>query len=198
MRTRHSFFLALASSVLAHAVLLLAGQAPPVPGKNVQAISYPVRVRLSGVRPGPPAPAAPPAGAAGEMPAAAALPAATPEGRIDVEPTRFAETSDHYFTRDELDGRPVVLDPPDLGAAELSPLLEGRAVLLFYLNEHGDVDRIEIEQNTLPPAMMAQLELQREHIKFTPGNKNGVAVKSVVRFEIALAKVAAKQPAVLP
>jgi len=189
------------SSLLLHAALLLAGPSPPVLGKNVPVITYPVRLRLLYVRPPAPTPAALADGAPSAEPLAAALPGGAPEGRIEAEPTNFAESSERYFTRDELDVRPAVLDAPDLGAEELSPLLEGRAVLVLYLNEQGNVDRIDVEQSTLPPSMLAQLESQRALIKFTPGSINGVLVKSVVRFEIALGKAAAVNqlaPAALP
>lgn len=174
-----------------HAIVLLAKPPEPVLGKNIPVLTHPVRVRLLVGQPAPLAPAALAAGANGMAPPAQTLPAAAPEGSIEAEPTNFAESSERYFTRDELDGRPAVIDPPDLGAEGLSPLLEGSAVLLFYLDEHGGVDRIELEQSTLPASMLAQLELQREHIKFKPGRINGIAVKSVVRFEIALGKAAA-------
>lgn len=189
------------SSLLLHAALLLAGPPAPVLGKNVPVLTYPVRVRLLAVRPAPLAPVARADGAQGVAPPVAAQPAAAPEGQVDAEPTNFAESSERYFTGAELDERPAVIDPPDLGAEELSPVLEGRAVLVFYLNEQGSVDRIEVEQSTLPPSMLAQLERQRERIKFTPGSINGVDVKSVVRFEIALGKATAVDelaPAVLP
>ena len=174
-----------------HAALLLVGPPAPVPGKNIPVTRFPVRVRLPAGQPAP----LPPAPAADKSPSlvppAPALPPAAAEGSVDAEPTHFAESSNHYFARGELDVTPVVLDPPDLGGTELSPLLEGRAVLVFYLNERGDVDRLAVEQSTLPESMLAQLEAQREQIKFSPGYKNGVFVKSVVRFEIALGKAAA-------
>jgi hypothetical protein len=191
MHTRLSLPLAVTVSVFVHAALLLAEPPAPELGKNVPLLSHPVRVRLTGIAPVPPAPAAAPEGVLAMESAPVAPAPAAPEGRIDAEPTSFAESSERYFSRDELDVRPAVLDPPDLGGTELGPLVEGRAVIVFYLDEHGGVDRIELEESTLPPAMLAQLEAQRDSIRFTPGNKNGVAVKSVVRFEVALAKAAA-------
>ena len=191
MRNRLSLCLALAASLLAHAALVLVAPPAPVIGKNVAAMSHPVRVRLQEVRPAL-TPATTPSE---EMPSVTPTPpppqAAAPEGRIDAVPTNYAESSERYYQRDELDLGPAVLDPPDLGATELGPLLEGRAVLVFYLNEKGGVDRIALEESTLPAAMLAHLEAQRDRIAFTPGHKNGVAVKSVVRFEIALKKAAA-------
>lgn len=192
MRNHLPLALALAASLLVHAVLVLLAPPAPVVGKNVAAMSHPVRVRLQEVRPALTAPPDP----SEEMPSVTPAPppppqAAAPEGRIDAVPTRYAESSQRYFQRDELDVGPAVLDPPDLGGTELGPLLEGRAVLVFYLNEQGGVDRIELEESSLPPAMLAHLEAQRDRIKFTPGSKNGVAVKSVLRLEIALKKAAA-------
>lgn len=191
MQNRLSLCLAVTVSILAHAALALLAPPAPVIGKNVPAMSHPVRVRLQEVRPALAAAPVP----SEEMPSVTPVPPppqqAAPEGRLEVEPTNYAESSQRYFQREELDVGPAVLDPPDLGGTELGPLLEGRAVLVFYLNEQGGVDRIELEESSLPPAMLAHLEAQRDRITFTPGHKNGVAVKSVVRFEIALKKAAA-------
>lgn len=184
-----------------HAALLLVGPPKLVIGKNIPVMTFPVRMRVLA---GPPLPSAPAAAADGVpsiTPPAPARPATAPEGRVDAEPTNFAASSDRYFTRDELDGPIVVINPPDLGAEALGPLVEGRAVLVFYINETGSVDRVQLEESTLPPSMLAQLETQREKIRFTPGVINGVRVKSVVRFEIALGKAAAVTelaPAALP
>lgn len=201
MRSTLSLGVAITVSLLLHAAVLLVKRPVPALGKNIPAMTHPARVRLMGVRQVPSAPPvapapdavsviAPPQAAPTVTPPVQPVPAAAPEGRIDVEPTNFVESSARYFSRDELDERPVVLDPPDLGAMELSPLLEGRAILVFYLDEYGGVDRIEVEESTLPPSMLDQLRAQQEQIKFSPGNINGVDVKSVARFEIALAKQA--------
>ena len=192
MRNRLSLGLALTASLLVHAALVLVAPPAPVVGKNVPVMSHPVRVRLQEVRPALTAAPELPEESPSVTPTPPPPPQpAAPEGRIEAEQTDFAPSSERYFPRDELDVGPAVLDPPDLGATELGPLLEGRAVLVFYLNEQGGVDRIALEESTLPPAMLAHLEAQRDRITFTPGYKNGVAVKSEVRFEIALKKAAA-------
>lgn len=212
MRSGFSLCVAGTISLLVHAAVVLMPPSMPVVGKNVPAMTYRARARLLGVRLAPPAPPvarptdavptiAPLTQAAPTIvPLTHAAPAFTPpsqlmsaaseEGRIDAELTKFVEVSERYFSRDELDVRAAVLDPPDLGAMALSPLLEGRAVLVFYLNELGSVDRIEVEESTLPPSMLDQLRAQQEQVKFSPGSINGVDVKSVVRFEIVLTKQA--------
>ncbi len=192
MRNRLPLCLAVTASLLLHAALLLVAPPAPVIGKNVPVMTHPVRLRLQLVRPELTAAPAVPEEAPSVTPTPPPPPqqSAAPEGRVEAEPTDYAQSSERYFPRDELDLGPAVLDPPDLGATELGPMLEGRAVLVFYLNEQGGVDRIALEESTLPPAMLAHLEAQRDRITFTPGYKNGIAVKSEVRFEIALKKAA--------
>jgi hypothetical protein len=196
MTTRIRLCLALFASVLLHTSLLFLGPRPPEVGKNTPVLNHPVRTRQLTIHlnqsstakavqqfamdPLPTAPAEPPP--------------STSEGKVQINPKIYAETSDHYFTPAELDERPTVDNPPDLGAAGVSPTVEGEASLLFYINEKGSVDRIVIEQSSLPESMMEQLQQQREQLRFTPGKKNEVNVKSVVRFKIALAKEATVIP----
>lgn len=110
------------------------------------------------------------------------------EGKLDRSEKIYIESSAHYFPSAELDDRPAVLAPPDLGAISIGPTAEGKAALFFFLNENGRVDRIEIEDSTLPETMMEQLQARRNELQFTPGRKNGINVKSVIHYEIVLAR----------
>jgi hypothetical protein len=201
---RHAgLWLGVALSLLVHGSVLIVLLLQPEPdiGRNREVRTHPVRERVVAIRLAEAGAAAAPrtadSVAAPVEPSPAEPPAAEPEGAIEAAPERLAESSERYFTRAELDNKPRFINAPDLGT-ELSPLLEGRAVLLFYLNETGAVDRIEVQENTLPESMMVQLQAQREQLRFTPGSKNGVEVKSVIRYEIVLEKQARAPDAVLP
>jgi hypothetical protein len=117
---------------------------------------------------------------------AAPIPASSATGRLDQRGKKFAEYSARYFTPDELDYRPMVASVPDIAETDVSPIAEGMAVLRIFVNEAGTVDKVHIEESTLPESMIAELMRQQRQLHFTPGSKNGIEVKSVVRYEIVL------------
>lgn len=187
--------LPLFASVLFHAAaILLLGAAwtEPEIGKNIPAVVYPVRVRVvantlaqtkavpiaAQAKPTPIKPVSP-------MPPPAA---SVTEGRLEQSAKIYIESSERYFTPAELDSRPAVVKVPDLETINIGPMTEGEATLRLFINEIGTVDRIDIEHSTLPEAMVEQLQSQREQLRFTPGNKNGINVKSVISYKIELAK----------
>lgn len=163
----------------------------PVIGKNIPTLVYPVRVRVIAAPPiSPGVMIREPAPVVGTkeiiLPTFASAPVA--EGKIERSEIKFTETSDRYFAVSEIENRPVIVAPPDLGAMELSPLAEGSAKVIFFINELGLVDRMEIEESTLPVAMVEALVAQKEKLTFRPGNTNGVNVKSVIEYVIDLTK----------
>ena len=87
-----------------------------------------------------------------------------------------------------------MLSVPDLDAIAASPLTEGAATLRLFINEVGAVDRMDVEQSTLPDLMTEQLIVQRDQMRFTAGNKNGLNVKSVILYQIKLAREASVIP----
>lgn len=180
--------LALLVSAVFHAVLLVVFTTPLEIGRNVPVLVHPVRERSVQVQLVQMNAALTSQRDAAIMQAMDTVtPAASAgEGRLDQFTKQYAEFSQHYFTPNELDYRPIVINPPDLGEINLSPTMEGEAVLLFYLDENGSVVKTEVERSSLPELMMQQLRLQREHLRFVPGNKNGVNVKSVIRYKIVL------------
>lgn len=185
-RFRHS--LPLVVSIVVHAALLLPFAEKLEIGKNTPVLTHPVRERVMNIRfaevdsgqaatqGSAEAPHAPPARQS----------APPEEGRIERDNKVYAEYSAVYFTSQELDESPSILTPPDLGVGNISPTLEGEAILRVFLDENGAVDKVDVEMSTLPEMMLQQLQLQRHDLRFSPGKKNGVFVKSVVRYNVML------------
>lgn len=192
MRIRFQNNLALVASILFHIAVLLIVSAPPEIGKNTPVLDYPIRARVIAIRLAQTSVVqTTPQSIPNSMPFAPMTPpASVNEGRLERSEKIYMESSDRYFTPAELDNRPTVINPPDLGVINISPTAEGKAILLFFLNESGAVDKIDVEQSTLPEVMLEQLQSQRDQLHFTPGNKNGINVKSVIHYEIELAKEA--------
>lgn len=192
--------LLLAGSLLIHiaAFRLMAPAASEI-GKNTPVLAYPIRVRmiespaiqasLSAVQAAP---------APGSPIAPLALAGLAEEGRLDANRKHYRDSSGHYFKANELDSRPAILSVPDLDAMAVSPLTEGAATLRLFINEMGAVDRMDVEQSTLPALMIEQLIVQRGQMLFTPGNKNGLNVKSVILYQIELAREASVTPVEQP
>jgi hypothetical protein len=171
-------------------------------GKNIPVLTYPIRVRVIE------GPAAAANGAVAQASAAphplvdpSVAPAAVKspeEGRIDASETHFQDFSTRYFRANELDDRPALIAAPDLDAIPVGPLTEGSAILRIFIDEAGAVDKMEVEQSTLPDLMLEQLLAQRDQLRFTSGNKNGLNVKSVILYQINLARDASVLPAGRP
>ncbi|MEO6351711.1 MAG: hypothetical protein ABIO64_01350, partial [Burkholderiaceae bacterium] len=119
--------LALVASTFFHTAVLLIVSAQPEIGKNTPVLVYPIRARVVEIRLTRTS-AAPTVSYSmpNSMPAAPMMsPASAAEGRIERSEKIYIESSDRYFTLAELDNRPTVINPPDLGAVNISPTIEG-------------------------------------------------------------------------
>lgn len=182
---------ALLVSAVFHVAVVFAFFTPKEVGRSVPFLVYPVRERTIEVQLAQVniAPTTQPKDATiTSAPVAASPVASAAEGRLEQFTEIYAESSEQYFPPAELDHRPIVIDPPDLGVINISPTTEGEAVLRFFLDENGVVLKMEVEQSSLPEMMMEQLKLQRDQLRFVPGYKNGINVKSVIRYKILLEK----------
>ena len=158
-------------------------------GKNIPVLVYPVRVHVVEAhlaQTNALSPALQGKSSTNLLPPSAA-PAAS-VGRLERSERIYIESSTRYFTPAELDNRPAVLTVPDLELKNIGPMIEGEASLRLFIDERGAVDRMDIEQSTLPDAMLEQLQSQRDRLRFTPGSKNGLDVKSVISYKIELTK----------
>lgn len=113
---------------------------------------------------------------------------------VDVSQHAGGDQADHYalppfyFPASKLDIRPypeaaVVIPFPDVALEKNK--VEG--VLVLYIDIEGKVDRIEVRESTLPPALEQTATASFMQAKMRPGMRNGKAVRSqmkvLVEFE---------------
>lgn len=160
-------------------------------GRITPHLQHPVRVRLLEGTPSTVAQSSSMRGSQSNLNAPApALPEALlPEGRIDDVPENYVAVSERYFPVAELGQRPAAIALPSLETLSVSPLARGTVVLRLYINETGMVDRIEVEDSSLPPDVLARLLALRSQLQFTPGMRNGTNVKSLVVYAVDLTAV---------
>ena len=167
---------------------MLVPVAPDV-GRVTPVLRYPVRVRLlQGVASTATSSSADDVSTL-TVPAPPAPEALIAEGRIEIAPENYAAVSDRYFPVAELGQRPAATMLPSLDTLLINPLAHGTVVLRLYINETGSVDRIEVDDSTLPPDVLAKLLALRDQLQFTPGMRNGANVKSLVTYAVDLTSV---------
>ena len=192
MKIRFQKSLTLTVTILLHAAVLrpLIGPEEEL-GKNIPVVAYAVRMQVVGVPPSPENRPQHPRRTQASRDQIAAIvepPSAMPEGKMERDDKIYVDIRQRYFKSHELDSRPMVTTPLDLGEENISPTKEGEAIVRFFINEYGSVDWMEIEENSLPEEMVAHLHEQKNLLHFTPGKKAGLDVKSIIVFKIALAR----------
>lgn len=90
-----------------------------------------------------------------------------------------------YYTTDQLSKRPQPLGAADLDAPEIRPIIaSGKLVLKLWINEFGAVADVTVEKSELP-GMFAQSAVEAfKGMRFTPGERNGQPVGTVMRIEV--------------
>jgi hypothetical protein len=91
-----------------------------------------------------------------------------------------------YYAGPELDERPRTIEFTNFDDLVLPPQASGSLIVQFWINEHGAVDMIQIEQSDAPAAIAERLVAERRALRFTAGRKNNLAVRSIVRYEFRL------------
>lgn len=91
----------------------------------------------------------------------------------------------HYFPTRELSVRPHVLKdvPPDI---QLFGVPAQTVILRLFINEAGDIDRVDTEQSFLPEDIEREVRGAFSTLKFQPGMRDGMAVKSQMKIEVRL------------
>lgn len=91
----------------------------------------------------------------------------------------------HYFPTRELSVRPLVLKdvPSDI---QIVGVPAQTVILRLFISEAGDIDRIDTEQSFLPEDMEHELRGAFSTLKFQPGMRDGMAVKSQMKVEVRL------------
>jgi hypothetical protein len=93
-----------------------------------------------------------------------------------------------YYDTKELSRKPfVTLDIPRDFALTVPGVPEDAAVLLLLINEYGDVDKVVVENSRLPQTAQTTLGDTLSSMKFSPGEIEGVPVKSRMKIRIRLA-----------
>jgi len=129
-------------------------------------------------------PSAPP----GSVPSPPSL-ARQPGGKAEIE-IEAAAGSD-YVIASQLSQRPAVLGTIDVPYPDIVP--EGgevRIVLTLYINERGIVDRVQVEDSTVPTPFADAARRAFLLATFTPGRAHDQAVRSQVQVEVSFSAVA--------
>lgn len=90
-----------------------------------------------------------------------------------------------YFLSRELSGRPRVREdvPSDFGLAGVPAQT---VILRLFINEVGDIDRVAVERSFLPEEQSQRLIEAFSKVRFHPGARDNVAVKSQMKIEVRL------------
>jgi len=57
---------------------------------------------------------------------------------------------------------------------------------MLLINEYGDVDRLLLNEQTLSPMLVQDIQTRFLAMRFSPGRLHGVSVKTALRIEIRL------------
>lgn len=98
-----------------------------------------------------------------------------------------AQFEPHYFRSSELSERPRVQQDisSDLGLS-FADVPAQTVILRLFINEEGSIDRVVAEESYLPPDRMDILIDAFSQVKFHPGIRNSVPVKSQLKIAVRL------------
>lgn len=93
----------------------------------------------------------------------------------------------YYYPTRQLQQKPRVIEDIDTNLTLTLPGIETQNVILrLFINEHGGIDHIDIEQTTLEPEVVAAVSGAFGKLRFSPGKIDGLAVKSQLKIEVLL------------
>ena len=91
-----------------------------------------------------------------------------------------------YVSAELLSTRPQAVDTVDIPYPEVdTPPLLVRLVLTLFIDEQGRVARVRAEDAGLPAAWARAAASAFEPARFTPGRRDGHAVKARIRIEVS-------------
>lgn len=109
-----------------------------------------------------------------------AVPVASSEG-IGVLPF----SAPLFYPTNQLTKRPQPLGSAELDAPEISLIVaSGRMILKLWIDESGEVVDVDIEKTDLPAVFSRTAQVAFKRLRFTPGERGGVRVGSVMRIEV--------------
>ncbi len=93
----------------------------------------------------------------------------------------------YYFSAKDLTQKPLVARDitPDLVLVAPDVPVQA-AILQILINEYGDVDQVIMKDSLLPAAAQKTVVDEFAKVKFHPGERNGIPVKSQLMIEIML------------
>jgi outer membrane biosynthesis protein TonB len=121
-----------------------------------------------------------------QAPSNLAIAPAAPLPQTVLEPVLW-ETEPQYFTSKQLSEKPQVLQDVAHSLSLTFSGIETQTVILrLMINEHGNIDRVHLDQSTLGNDVERVVIAAFSNIKFQPGKIDGVAVKSQLKIEVLL------------
>ncbi|TRZ66627.1 MAG: TonB family protein [Rhodocyclaceae bacterium] len=100
-----------------------------------------------------------------------------------------------YYTTDQLSKRPQPLGSADLEAPEIRPIVaSGKMIVKLWIDEFGEVNDVEVEKTELPEVFSRSTVAAFKRLRFKPGERSGVRVRSVMRIEVSYDDVRSPAP----
>lgn len=210
MNTASARLLFLSVSMAAHAGLYLAvgsaagkgeAQAAPRPAMTVTTVSLALtphvepttenKATLTEAASPLPQPTPEPVAPAEQVASAAASPASDTAGGNEGEGAALPVLlpgEPHYFDLNELTEQPALVRDiaPEKSMVAVSNDVPRSLVLNLLINEQGGIDQVEFEGVTLPEQVQHLVSDLFSALKFQPGKRKDVAVKSRMQIEVTL------------
>jgi TonB family protein len=90
-----------------------------------------------------------------------------------------------YYSSEQLTKKPLVVHEEDLESKETHDIkANGKIILLLFIDEQGYVRSAKIERSDLPDVFSDAAVKAFTKFRFSPGEIDGVAVKSSMRIEV--------------
>lgn len=183
---RNPLVLALAFSLLLHAVLLSAMRGyregdSPIPVLLVTLSSAPAPASPQAEPPAPPSPDAKPQPqpVQAAAPAAPAVPASAPRTAERPQEARPANKEITFFAADRLGDAPRPMGRPLISEALAQQLLDRRLQVRVWVDPFGAVRKVVIRTDEVPPAAAAEITDAISRIGFEPAKQLGQPVGSI-------------------
>ena len=91
-----------------------------------------------------------------------------------------------YYTTDQLSKRPQPVTAIELDSAETRAIVvSGKIILKLWINESGRVADVEVEASELPAVFSRAAVAAFRNARFTPGERNGSRVGTVMQIEVS-------------
>ncbi|WP_338848084.1 hypothetical protein V8J88_04585 [Massilia sp. W12] len=111
----------------------------------------------------------------------------SPAQATEGDQAMFRNLGAYYFSRQELDQAPRLLENVSNELSIAIPGIDGQILVLqLMINEDGAMDRVEVQKSSLNREQAQQVALHFMRLRFTPGRVDGMDVKSKMLIEVQL------------